>query len=90
VPSGPRRARFYLAVLATGFVLGGFLAGLLRVVLPDSPAKTIFTSAWRPEVGPATINLLVVHLTVGPVGVDVTLLSLVGVLIAYFVAKSLF
>jgi Domain of unknown function (DUF4321) len=90
MPGGPRRPTFYLAVLATGFVLGGVLAGLLRLALPDSPAKTIFTSAWRPELGPATMNLLVVHLTVGPVGVDVTLLSLVGVVIAYFVAKSLF
>lgn len=90
MPAGPRKARFYLGVLASGFLLGGFLAALLRQVLPDSPAKTVFTSAVRGEVGPATINLLVIHFTLGPAGVDITLLSLVGVVVAYFVAKSLF
>lgn len=66
------------------------MAALLREVLPDSPAKTIFTSAYRGEFGPVTINLLVIHFTLGPVGLDVTLLSLVGVVVSYFVAKSLF
>jgi len=87
---GPRRPIFYLSVLIAGFLLGGFLAVLLRQVLPDSPAKTIFTSAVRSEWGPVTINMLVVHFTVGPIGIDVTLLSVLGVAIAYFVAKSLF
>ncbi|MBM4186482.1 MAG: DUF4321 domain-containing protein [Gemmatimonadetes bacterium] len=87
---GPRRPAFYLSVLITGFLLGGFLAVLLRQVLPDSPAKAFFTSAARSDWGPVTINLLVVHFTLGPMGIDITLLSVLGVAIAYFVAKSLF
>ena len=88
---GPRRPRFYAGILIAGFLLGGFLAAFLREVLPDSPARSVFTRAFaQGEVGPVTINLLVVHLTLGPLGVDLTALSLLGVVVAYFVARSLF
>jgi hypothetical protein len=32
----------------------------------------------------------VIHFTIGPVGLDVSLLSIVGVVLAYLVARSLF
>ncbi|MBL8988079.1 MAG: DUF4321 domain-containing protein [Gemmatimonadales bacterium] len=88
--AGPRRPRFYLAVLATGFLLGGFLQEFLSRVLPESPARSFFTTAARGEFGPAKLDLMVVDLTVGPVGVEISLLSVLGVLIAYLVARSLF
>jgi hypothetical protein len=87
---GPRRPRFYATILVIGFLLGGFLNAFLRKVLPDSPTKAFFTFSVQGEVGPVPINLLVVHFTLGPVGVDISLLSVVGVLLAYLVAKSLF
>ncbi len=87
---GPRRPRFYLAVLMVGFLLGGFLNAFLKEVLPDSPTKTFFTYSVTPEFGPVPINLLVIHFTLGPVGLDLSLMSLVGVALAYLVAKSLF
>jgi hypothetical protein len=90
MPAGPRRPLFYLAVLTTGFVLGGFLSALLRRFLPDSPTKEFFTFAVHPQLGPVNVNLLVVHFTLGPVGLDVSLLSLVGVVVAYLIARSLF
>lgn len=87
---GPRRPRFYAAVLTTGFMLGGFLQGFLSKFLPDSPAKDVFTSAWRGEFGPVKVDLMVVDFTLGPLGVEVSVLSLFGVLIAYMIARSLF
>ena len=36
------------------------------------------------------MDLLVVSITVGPIGLDVSLLALVGVAIAYYVARSIF
>ena len=90
MPSGPRRPGFYVAVLATGFVLGGFLHALLRRFLPDGAAKEFFTTAVTPTFGPIHLDLLVVSLTLGPVGIDVSLLALIGVAVAYFVARSLF
>ncbi len=90
MPVGPRRPRFYAGVLVTGFLLGGFLTAFLRRILPDSPTKDFFTFAVTPGFGPVRIDLLVVHFTIGPVGLDVSLLSLVGIVLAYLIAKSLF
>ena len=90
MPSGPRRPRFSLGVLVVGFLLGGCLNAFLKSVLPDSPTKTFFTYSVSPEFGPVPINLLVVHFTIGPVGLELSLMSLIGVALAYLVAKSLF
>jgi len=90
MPIGPRRPRFYALVLVCGFLVGGFLNAFLRYVLPDSPTKDFFTYAVRPGFGPVPVDLLVVHFTIGPVGLDLSLMSLVGVVLAYLLAKSLF
>jgi len=88
--SGPRRPRFYLSVLAVGFVIGGFLSALLERFLPPSAARSFFTYAVTPTVGPVSVDLLVVSFTLGPVGLSVSILSLVGVAVAYYAARSLF
>lgn len=62
----------------------------LRLFLPDGAAKEFFTTAVTPTVGPVHVDLIVVALTLGPVGFSVSILSVVGVAIAYFVARSLF
>jgi hypothetical protein len=77
-------------VLALGFVLGGFMHSLLRRFLPQGPAKEIFTWAVTPTLGPVHLDLLVVSITLGPIGFDVSLLALVGVVIAYYFARSIF
>jgi len=77
-------------VLATGFVVGGFLHSLRRRFLPQGPAKDIFTWAVTPTLGPIHMDLLVVSITLGPIGFDVSLLALVGVALAYYVARSIF
>ncbi len=87
---GPRRPLFYLVVLAVGFIAGGFLQTLLRRFLPAGAAKEFFTTAVTPTFGPVHVDLLVVSITLGPIGLDVSLLSVVGVAVAYFVARSLF
>ena len=88
--SGPRRPGFYLGVLLTGFIVGGFLGALLRRYLPESVARDFFTTAVTPTLGPVSVDLLVLSFTLGPIGFNVSLMSLVGVLIAYLVARSLF
>lgn len=90
MPSGPRRPGFYLGVLLGGFVVGGFLNAFLQRWLPESAAKAFFTSTWTPTVGPVSADLLVLEFTLGPVGLHVSLMSLLGVVIAYLIARSLF
>ncbi len=79
-----------MSVLAVGFVLGGFISALLDRFLPQGPAKEFFTWTVNPSIGPFHVNLLVVDMTLGPLGVQVSLLALVGVALAYLVARSLF
>ena len=88
--AGPRRPGFYLGVLTAGFVVGGFVTALLDRFLPESTFKAFFVSTWTPTVGPVSVDLLVLNFTLGPVGIAVSLLSLAGVMVAYFVARSLF
>jgi hypothetical protein len=87
---GPRRASFYVSVLTLGFVIGGFLSALLDRFLPDGPAKEFFTFTVPLSVGPFHVNLLIVNITLGPLGIQVSLLALVGVVLAYLLSRSLF
>ncbi len=87
---GPRRPLFYIAVLALGFVLGGFLSALLERFLPDGPAKEFFTWTVAPQIGPVELDLLILSLALGPLVIKVSLLGLVGIVLAYLLARSLF
>ncbi len=88
--TGPHRPGFYLGVLVIGFMAGGVLTALLRRSLPDSAATDFFTSTWTAKFGPVSVDLLVINFTLGPIGLNVSLLSLIGVLVAYLIARSLF
>lgn len=87
---GARRPLFYVGVLSLGFVLGGFLSALLERFLPDVPAKEFFTWTVTPSVGPIHFDLLIFSATLGPVALRISLLGLVGVVLAYMLARSLF
>jgi Domain of unknown function (DUF4321) len=89
-PTGPRRPGFYLGVLVAGFIVGGFLASFFRRWLPESAARDFLTASATPVFGPISMDLLVINFTLGPIGLHVSLLSLIGVLLAYLVARSLF
>ncbi len=88
--TGPHRPGFYIGVLIVGFIAGGGLTALLRQTLPESAARTFFTSTWTASFGPVSADLLVVNFILGPIGLHVSLLSLIGVLVAYLIARSLF
>ncbi len=88
--SGPRRPMFHLGVLIAGFILGGYLNALVVAVMPDSVARQFFTFSASPSVGPVSLDLLVFSFTLGPVAVNVSPLAILGVLVAYLLARSLF
>jgi hypothetical protein len=84
------RPRFHAAVLAAGFVTGGLLTQVARRFLPAGGTKEFLTAGVAPSFGPLQIDLIILKFALGPVALDVSLLSLVGVLIAYLIARSLF
>jgi hypothetical protein len=86
----PRRPRYYVGVLTAGFILGGFLHAFLRRVLPEGPPKEVLTFSVRPEFGPFSVDLLLVSFTIGPIAITISLWAVVGVVLAYLLARSLF
>ncbi|HEY2804245.1 MAG TPA: DUF4321 domain-containing protein [Gemmatimonadales bacterium] len=86
----PRRPLFYLGVLSAGFVLGGFLHAFLRRVLPAGAPRDVLTFAVTPQLGPFSLDLLVMSFTIGPVVVTVSVMAVIGVVLAYLLARSLF
>jgi len=90
VANVPRRPHFYLGLLSAGFVLGGFLQALLERVLPEGAPKEVLTFAVTPQIGPFSLDLLVLSFTIGPVAITVSAMAVVGVVLAYLLARSLF
>lgn len=85
-----RGALFHTLVLASGFIAGGLLTQVARRFLPPSAVKEFFTAGVTPSLGPMTVDLVILKFSLGPVAMDVSLLSAVGVLVAYLIARSLF
>ena len=91
-PKGSSRHRpaFHAVVLAIGFIVGGFMTQFARRFLPAGAVKEFLTTGVTPTVGPLPLDLVILKFAIGPIALDVSLLSLVGVLIAYLIARSLF
>ena len=88
--SSKHRPGYHAAVLAAGFVVGGLLNSVARLWLPTGAVKEFLTTGVTGQLGPLQIDLVILKFALGPVALDVSLLSLVGVLIAYLIARSLF
>lgn len=91
-PTGSAKHRpvFHVVVLAIGFVVGGVFTQVARRFLPPGAVKEFLTTGLTPSFGPLTIDLLILKFSLGPVLIDVSLLSLLGVIVAYLIARSLF
>ena len=88
--SSKHRPGYHAAVLAAGFVVGGLLNSVARLWLPTGAVKEFLTTGVTASVGNTVLDLVIFKFGIGPFAVDVSLLSLVGVLIAYLIARSLF
>jgi len=74
--------------LVLGLFLGGLLTKLSELFLPDSTAREFLITSVKASVGPFSIDLVAVALTVGPLVVTLNVLTLVGIGIVAFVARS--
>lgn len=88
--SARHRPGFHALVLAIGFLVGGLITHISRRFLPPGAVKEFLTTGLSGSVGPVSIDLIMIKFSLGPVAVDISLLSLLGVLIAYLIARSLF
>ncbi|HVS59366.1 MAG TPA: DUF4321 domain-containing protein [Gemmatimonadaceae bacterium] len=85
-----RGSLFHVLVLASGFIVGGVLQQVGRKFLPPGAAKEFFTTGVTPSLGPMPVDLVILKFALGPIALDVSLLSLLGVLVAYLIARSIF
>jgi hypothetical protein len=87
--SSKHRPGFHAIVLVIGFIVGGTLTAAARQFLPAGAVKTFLTAGVTPQLGPIGADLILVNFSFS-IAVDVSLLSLLGVFIAYLIARSLF
>ena len=88
--SSKHRPGFHAVVLAIGFICGGLMTQVARHFLPAGAVKEFLTSGVTPQLSALSIDLIIVKFAIGPVALDVSLLSFLGVLVAYLIARSLF
>lgn len=88
--SAKHRPGYHALVLSIGFIVGGAFTEIARRWLPAGAVKEFLTTGVTPSLGPLPIDLVIIKFSVGPVALDVSILGLVGVLVAYLIARSLF
>lgn len=89
---GDRRKRSWrrtTLVIAGGLVLGALLTELVAFALPASAARQFFVTTVSASLGPLAMDLHVIALTLGPLVIRVNVLSVVGVVLVAWFARSL-
>ena len=80
----------YVVVLTTGLLVGSFIGEVLERYLPEGVAKSFFTNSVSGSIGPVSVDLVAIGFTVGPLTLDVNLMSVIGLLIAAYLFRSFF
>lgn len=75
-------------VLVIGLFLGGLLTLLSETFLPEGAPREFLTRSVAASLGPLHLDLVAVALTLGPLTLTLNVLTLVGVAIVAFVARS--
>ncbi len=75
--------------LILGLFLGGLFTTLSVTFLPESAARDFLVTSVAASIGPFSIDLVAVSLTLGPLGITLNVLTLVGIAIVAFIARSL-
>lgn len=84
-----RSARRVTLVVAAGFVIGALLTELVAIALPASAAREFFVTTVTASLGPLALDLWVIAVTLGPLVLRVNVLSVVGIVLVAWFARSL-
>lgn len=87
-PNYKRNITRGLWTLALGLFLGGLLTTLAETFLPDSAARAFLTTSVESSIGPFSVDLLAVAITIGPISFVLNVLTLVGIGIVSLVIRS--
>lgn len=88
---GPRRVipRMFWAVIV-GVFLGALFTKMAVVFMPDSAAREFLTTAVSASLGPLSLDLIAIAFVIGPLTLNLNVLSLVGILLVALVMRSWF
>lgn len=89
VRQSPRNRWRVMWILVGGFLLGAALTKLSVLFLPEGPFLEFFTTTVSASVGPLSMDLIVVALTVGPLILNVNLFSVGGVVLVAYLVRML-
>lgn len=74
--------------LVIGVVLGGLFTKLSELFLPESAARDFLTTSVAASLGPLSVDLVAVAITLGPLKLALNVLTIAGILIVAFIARS--
>lgn len=83
-----RRMGRLLVVVLIGLLLGALLSELAVRFMPESSARTFFTTSVAAAFGPLVVDLVAVGLTIGPLVIRLDFLSVLGVLVVALAART--
>ena len=83
-----RRMGRLLVVVLIGLLLGALLSELAIRFMPESSARTFFTTSVAAAFGPLVIDLVAVGFTLGPLVIRLDFLSVLGVLVVALAART--
>ncbi|MFS8638003.1 MAG: hypothetical protein FWJ74_07940 [Gemmatimonadota bacterium] len=86
---GSRRSwgRLLLGIVV-GLFLGALFTRLVVLFMPESATRGFLTTSVSASLGPLAIDLLAVAFVIGPLTINLNVLSLVGILLVAFVVRS--
>ena len=84
-----RSVRRVVLVIAAGFIVGALATELVAFALPASAARQFFITTVAASLGPLTVDVQVLAFTLGPVVLRANILSVVGILLVAWFARSL-
>ncbi len=78
----------WIWTLVLGLFLGGLFTRLSELFLPESAARDFLTTSVDGSLGPLSIDLVAVGLTLGPLVFTINVLTLVGITIVWLGVRS--
>ena len=77
---------FIVLVLVLGAFIGSALGEVIGLVLPEGVVQDFFTKAAKGDLGPTTLNLIIVTFTIG-FSFKLNLIGVVGIFIAAYLVR---
>lgn len=72
--------------ITLGAILGTLVGEILGFILPEGVVKQFFLLSKTLSVGPGTLNIIMLQLTLG-LSITLNVISLIGIAIAYYLLR---